>query len=85
MAIKISIIIPNENINDVDLLEPLVSDIGDNLVKYGLGNEITEANPEEMEVDSLISYIFITEDITVLEENMDNMLFVIPISETKNE
>lgn len=81
MPIKISIIIPSESLEQADILEPLVSDIGDSLVKYGYGNLVTSENSTEMEVDSLKSYIFITEDSINLSENLEDMIFIIPVKE----
>lgn len=81
MPIKISIIIPIEEIGSVDSLEPLISDIGDDIVKHGYGNKITEENSNSISVDSLNSYIFISEDITELSENLESTLFIIPVEE----
>lgn len=81
MPVKITIAIPEESLETSELLEPLVSDIGDSLVAHGYGNLVTAENATEMSVDSLKSYIFITEDSVDLSENLEGMLFVIPVKE----
>lgn len=81
MTLKISISLPKENENNINELEPLITDIGDLLVKYGFGNETTPEDFESLSIDELISYIIINSEETNITENLENSILVVPIKD----
>lgn len=77
--LKLAIYLPNENIDDIEALTPLVSDIGDILVDHGFGNDPDSQTEAGLPVKSMVSYIFINEDDTDIFENPGDALLVIPV------
>lgn len=77
--LKLSIYLPNESIDNIEELTPLVSDIGDILVKHGFGNDTLDQTEDGLPIKDMVSYIFINEDETDIFENPGDALLVIPV------
>ena len=80
MSLRLSIYLPTESLSNSDSLENFISDIGDLLVSYGFGNEITAEESEDLDMDSLNSYIIISSDDDPSLENFQQGYLVVPVN-----
>jgi len=85
MSLKLSIYLPNESLEKADSLQNFISDLGDILVDYNFGNDISVENPDETELESLNSYIIISTEENLALENLKDAYLVIPVNSDKGD
>lgn len=79
MSLKLSIFLPGESIENIESLQEFISDLGDNLVLHGFGNEILTEKIDDSYIEKLSSYIIIASSEDDELENLENSFLVIPI------
>jgi len=85
MSLKLSIFLPNESLETADSLQNFISDIGDALVEYGFGNDISTEKVNETELDTLNSFIIISAEQNSVLENLRDAYLIIPVNSEKGE
>lgn len=81
MPLKLSIFLPKESIDNIESLQEFITDIGDDLVAHGFGNEMVTEEPDNTYLENINSYIMISEEENIDFENLENNYLVIPIND----
>ena len=80
MSLRLAIYLPTETITKAEALENFISDIGDLIVSYGFGNDVKAEDSENLDLDSLNSYIIINGDDDPSLENFREGYLIIPVN-----